>query len=143
MSRNLGDTLCEVCNSTVELCGEPHPITREEAGRYYDEYVGMVVADAECTRCSAKYLAWVKRKKWSRAAGDDRPFEDLSFRKAFNDEPAPEDLPSPEMLVTIHIEQTQSHINRRIGEIYQQLQDLNAELQGLVASPPRWESYRR
>lgn len=143
MSRNLGDTCCEICHDTVELCGETHPITREEAGPYFDEYDGMLVADAVCTRCDAKYLAWVKRKKWSRAADDTRPFEDLSFRKAFNDEPATEDLPSPEMLKTIHVEQTQSHVNRKIGEAYKVLQDLNAELQLEVASPPRWESYRR
>lgn len=103
----------------------------------------MIVADAVCVRCSAKYLAWVKRAKWSRGSEDTRPFIDLSFRKAFSDEPAAEDLPTLEMLHQIHIEQTQSHINRRIGEAYKMLQDLNAELQHEVASLPRWESYRR
>ena len=143
MSRNLGDTDCAICHDTVVLCGEPHPITIDEAHRYFGEYDGMIVADAVCTRCDAKYLAWVKRKKWSRAAGDTRPFEDLSFRASFNDEPAPEDLPTPEMLKTIYVEQTQSYINRKIGEVYKMLQDLNDELQREVASPPRWESYRR
>lgn len=143
MSRNLGDTDCAICHDTVVLCGAPHLITREEAGRYFNEYDGMVVADAACVRCDAKYLAWVKRKQWTRAPDDKRPFEDLSFRKAFNDEPSPEDLPTAVMLEMIHVEQTQNHINRKIGEIYKALQDLSVELQREVASTPRWEAYRR
>jgi hypothetical protein len=97
MSRNIGNTDCAICNATVVLCGEPHPITPDEAGGYIRYFEGMIVADAVCMRCDAKYLAWVKRAKrmersWMR---DDytRPFFDLSYRNSFNDEPADGDLP--------------------------------------------------
>lgn len=143
MSRNLGDTSCAICHRDVVLCGEPHPITAEEAGRYLDEYRGMVVADAVCSFCDAKYMAWVKRAKWSRGYEDTRPFIDLSFRRAFNDEPAPEDLPTPEMLLRVHLEQCSADQARFVEEFTTRLNEEMTRIGSRLASPPRWEAYRR
>jgi hypothetical protein len=57
----------------------------------------MVVANAICEFCKAKYLAWVdgsKRKgdKYPHT-GHDFEFTDMSFRSSFNDEPNIEDFP--------------------------------------------------
>lgn len=143
MSRNLGDTLCAVCHRDVKLCGEPHPITKEEAGPYFDEYNGMVVADAVCPFCDAKYLAWVKRAKWSRGSEDTRPFIDLSFRKAFNDEPAPEDLPTPLMLQRVHLEQVAASAAEAVEKLREMFADVITTLESALTEPPYWESYRR
>lgn len=93
MSRNLGTVHCKACPSDdlVRLLEAPRPIRVDEC-RPYLSYVGMMVANAECAQCEAKYLAWISGPfphHWR----DDIPYSDLSFRAAFNDEPAPEDLP--------------------------------------------------
>lgn len=103
MSRNLGTTDCCSCPrwepppTTVRLVGPVHPITRAEAGSYFDEYEGMLVADAECSECGAKYLAWVDERPRRRPHGFDREpcgaFCDLSYRSSFNDEPGEDDVP--------------------------------------------------
>lgn len=97
MSRNLGQTDCEFCKGTVTLDEQSRPITEDETGPYFPEYRGMLVANATCRVCKAKYLAWVDKrptgKSWARHAEDERGFHDLSFRAAFNDEPADEDMP--------------------------------------------------
>jgi hypothetical protein len=86
----------------VLLVSAPHSITRKEAGIYFEEYKDMLVADAECVDCEAKYLAWIQRHFWFKSPyfrnpitrkPDDPPFTDLSFRSTFNDEPGPEDEP--------------------------------------------------
>jgi len=64
MSRNLGQTNCDFCGGRVSLDEKPRPITREEAGPYYDThhgygYAGGIFANATCTVCAAPYLAWV------------------------------------------------------------------------------------
>jgi hypothetical protein len=105
MSRNIGSTTCNFCISAVTLDEAPRPIKREEAGPYYATgrdgygYAGGIFANATCTRCSAKYLAWIdlsacdgygRHRNW----GDKgQPFFDLSYRSTFNDEPGEEDLP--------------------------------------------------
>lgn len=106
MSRNLGQTHCDYCLSEVVCVEAARPITKEEAGPYFAEYEGMLVANAECPLCLAKYLAWVdethrKNRQWSdyyrRPVGlDARAMPtpvDLSFRSSFNDEPGDDDLP--------------------------------------------------
>jgi len=101
MSRNLLRTDCWRCHGEVTLSGPSHPITHEECGVLIDEYDGMIVADAACSVCAARYLAWVderQRKRplpvWlMRRGGDGSAFFDLSFRSTFNDEPGEEDLP--------------------------------------------------
>lgn len=101
MSRNLCRTDCSFCSGRVVLVGATRPILRSDTGIYFDEYEGMVVADAECIDCAGKYLAWVddrarvKNRRWSSERNEDTPppFFDLSFRASFNDEPASEDLP--------------------------------------------------
>ncbi len=107
MSRNLGRTDCKFCHSAVTLDEEPRLITPEEAGCYYATYqgygyAGAIMANATCAACGAKYLAWVSlqacegyRGGWGRV--DGAPFFDLSFRAAFNDEPAEDDLPDWEV----------------------------------------------
>lgn len=99
MSRNLATTSCAICPvDTVVLEEAPRPITREDAYGYFDEYEGMLVANARCPMCLALYLAWVdesprtKRSVYAREPGEKGYF-DLSYRGAFNDEPWIEDLP--------------------------------------------------
>jgi len=108
MSRNLGRTDCDFCNGRVTLDEKPRPITREEAGPYYETHQGYgyargIFANATCSTCEAKYLAWVSLAAcagygrsyghWNRKTDDKHPFNDLSHRAAFNDEPAEDDLP--------------------------------------------------
>jgi hypothetical protein len=106
MSRNLCQTNCDGCGyDGVELLEAPRPIRADECGPYFPEYEGMLVANAECVYCAAKYLAWVNEttrknkmhyRDWrypGKEPWDDKPFVDLSWRAAFNDEPAEEDLP--------------------------------------------------
>jgi hypothetical protein len=148
MSRNLGDTSCRICNGTVVLCGEPYPITENNAGRYFEDYRGMIVADAVCESCDAKYMAWIKApplERWGHMAVDCEPgrFFDLSFRAAFNDEPAPEDLPTPEMLLRVHLEQCAAQQARLLHEIQAKLNEATTELAERLSRPPRWEAYRR
>jgi hypothetical protein len=101
MSRNIGDTSCRFCPGEVVCTEAPRPITQDDAGAYFDEYAGMLVAHAECKECCAQYLAWMMKraKAWygdtGERIGDDGrllPF-DLSFRSTFNDEPGADDLP--------------------------------------------------
>lgn len=114
MSRNLCKTLCAFCEGTVKLEEAPRPITRAYAGAYFEEYEGMLVANASCVDCCAKYLAWVDERsrvrpgRYSRlcAGGDDdRTHFDLSHRSTFDDEPGKEDCP----LYTIET------VRRRVG----------------------------
>jgi hypothetical protein len=101
MSRNLGRTACAFCYGEVALDEAPRPITREEAGCYYDTrdgygYAGGIFANATCSTCGAKYLAWCDLSGcagYGRWGEKGTPFFDLSHRAAFNDEPAEEDLP--------------------------------------------------
>lgn len=104
MSRNLCRKDCHFCGGVVVLEERPRPITKEDAGVYFDDYEGMVVANAHCEDCEALYLAWVdetKRLKYASFArqmyeGDTHV--DLSYRHAFDDEPDDEDLPKFEMI---------------------------------------------
>lgn len=99
MSRNIGQTVCYHCQQPVKLVEVSRPITKTEANGYFDEYRGMLVANAVCTVCEAKYLAWVDCSAittighLSREPNDRRLFVDLSFRSAFNDEPGVADAP--------------------------------------------------
>lgn len=102
MSRNLGQITCYFCGAEVRVTGVVHDILPAEAGVYFDEYEGMIVADAECSDCCAEYLAWLDETKRRRYAAfflhDRRTDEkgrpvDLSFRSTFNDEPGPSDMP--------------------------------------------------
>ncbi len=61
MSRNLNSTTCDQCGHDVELIEKPRPITVKDAGSYFKEYEGMLVANAECPMCMAKYLALVDK----------------------------------------------------------------------------------
>ena len=94
MSRNLCRRDCYYCNSVVDLVEEQRPITEQETGCYYDEYKDMSVANAQCSVCEAKYLAWIHYPESSGIEKEGAPFVDLSFRSTFNDEPGPEDAPT-------------------------------------------------
>lgn len=112
MSRNRGYTDCAFCPypDTLEACEPIRPITKEEAGVYYDEYEGMGVANSECPWCGGKFLLWFTpakgqayghmRAQCDENTGKPLPF-DSSFRRAFNDEPVPEDLPTVETLKVV------------------------------------------
>jgi|SRR5208337_986203 len=114
MSRNLGITSCHYCSGIVKLEEAPRPITREEAGVYYElrdgySYEGMITANAKCEDCNAKYLAWIDlsacpgyrpyhtRDRHSETIAE-RGFFDLSFRASFDDEPGVED--GPDFVIT-------------------------------------------
>ncbi len=94
MSRNLCRT---ECHGSVTLEETPRPITHKEAGTYFEEFEGMLVADAICPHCRTKYLAWVDESPRIRGGGRRTPeyggIIDLSFRSTFNDEPGDNDLP--------------------------------------------------
>ena len=97
MSRNIGQRDCYFCPSKVVLVEAPRPVTQEDTGAYQSQYEGMIVANAECPACLAKYLAWVTGpagSNWNSLPRDeDQTHVDLSFRSTFNDEPGEEDLP--------------------------------------------------
>jgi hypothetical protein len=107
VSRNLSSTTCQFCDGEVALDEPARPITKAEAGRYYETregygYAGGLFANATCTVCGAQYLAWVdlsacdgygSRSYFRKRESDERPFFDLSHRRSFNDEPGEEDLP--------------------------------------------------
>lgn len=103
MSRNLAMTHCYYCHEEVKLDEEPRPITKEESGVYYDEYATMPVANATCTICEAKYLAWTHYPDGQIGEG---PFVDLSFRSTFNDEPGVPDTPRWQIKRIVTFEKT-------------------------------------
>lgn len=113
MSRNLGSINCAFCNSYFVTLMEPErDITQADCGIYFQagkfSYQGMRVANAECSLCGGKYLAWIdmsachslpqqRREGWGYPTlrrNPDVAFFDLSFRSTFNDEPGPEDAPT-------------------------------------------------
>lgn len=91
MSRNLCQTSCYFCGGVVTIVEAERALSEKDAGCYFPEFVGMIVANAECFDCEAKYLAWVRDIPGRRHRAE--PFEDLSFRSTFNDEPGLDDLP--------------------------------------------------
>lgn len=102
MSRNLCATECveheEYPGYTIRMEERPRPITKEEAGPYFTEYEGMLVANAHCPICKTKYLAWFSRRDcrpedgWAKGLRAEEAHVDLSYRSSFNDEPGPDDL---------------------------------------------------
>lgn len=101
MSRNLCQIECAVCGAEpITLCEDGRPITKREAGVYFREYEGMLVADAECPDCQARYLAWVKPAPGHKETFGywEYGYYDLSYRSTFNDEPSDEDLPVPDVV---------------------------------------------
>lgn len=107
MSRNLGRN---ECHGPVKLDEKPHPITPEEAGQYYDEFKGMVVAAAHCPHCEAKYLAWIDESTRVRNPGSKAKWgevQDLSYLSTFNDEPGSEDGPVYDIQTVVN--------HRRVG----------------------------
>ncbi len=101
MSRNLCQTECGQCGiDAVRLVEDPRLLTEEDAGVYHASYRYLVVANAECALCGAKYLAWVSGTPglshnlldFEGTAPESR-FRDLSYRSTFNDEAGPDDMP--------------------------------------------------
>jgi len=104
VSRNLCSTECHRCDSEVDLDEAPRFILPTEAGVYFDEFDGMLVANATCPRCGARYLAWcadVPGRAYPRRPDFDMKYFDLSYRSTFNDEPGPDDLPKPTVLAEL------------------------------------------
>jgi len=109
VSRNLGQTSCHECSGgedCVVLEGPIRPVTELEDPAYFRDHEGLLVAEARCVLCHTLYIAWVdwpgqhgsfRNVYWSleerRLQNSDARFVDLSYRHAFNDEPAVEDLP--------------------------------------------------
>lgn len=94
MSRNLGHVDCHYCSGDVKLLELLHPIMVADAGGHFQEYSGMLVANAACEDCEACYLAWVREAgSLTQRRTTDGEFFDLSFLSTFNDEPGPADVP--------------------------------------------------
>lgn len=107
MSRNLGQTDCDFCHGEVVLEEPARPITKEDAGAYFEEYAKqkLTVAKAHCKECEAPYLAWVDQPgyrrqcrisdpRWNQYQGCyDGTHFDLSHRQSFDDEPGLQDVP--------------------------------------------------
>lgn len=131
MSRNLSQKHCNFCHAEpIILLEDSRPISKKEAGNYYKNYKGLLVANAECDVCGAKYLAWIDErtiigdhlkslKKYSISPrfSTNKDYFDLSFRSTFNDEPGNEDLPT---------------------KIYN-LKEANKEIEKLKKSVKRWK----
>lgn len=93
MARNLARTDCAQCGfSRVKLEQSPRPITHHEVGTYFEEYEGMLVANAHCPVCGTKYLAWVEILRRGLQPNPELGYADLSYRSTFNDEPGDKDL---------------------------------------------------
>lgn len=88
MSRNIGKTYCPQCYGEPMLIGAAHLIHEHEANGYYAEYKNLLVANAECDFCGARFLAWLKLN------GVRYVITDLSYRSTFNDEPGWDDCPN-------------------------------------------------
>lgn len=95
MSRNLCRVDCHQCESKVVLTGNLYRLPDDHFAE-----PGMIVSDAHCSRCSARYTAWVgPPRPERRGRGFDIDtlyavgFYDLSYRGNFNDEPIDGDLP--------------------------------------------------
>lgn len=88
MSRNLAMTVCRQCECQVNVTGLPRFV---ETGD-----IRIVGADAECTVCGARYLAWISGPRSHKSQTDHYggPFYDLSYRSTINDEPGPDDVPN-------------------------------------------------
>ncbi len=100
MSRNLCKTNCDVCGHDVMLLEPERAITESDTGpHYFAEFRGLLVANAECPMCLAKYLAWVRWPNSGSSWGNrhDGTHFDLSYREAFDDEPSAADLPEHEV----------------------------------------------
>jgi hypothetical protein len=111
MSRNLLSKECVHCGDSVKITSPIRPITKEQAGVYYDEFEGMLVASAMCPSCFAEYLAWIDTTTCvnpiHRAHGERAEWGsvlDLSYLRSFDDEPHPGDLPTYEIqtIITRH-----------------------------------------
>ena len=108
MARNLCKTTCDFCGEKPTFDEKPRFITRDEAGVYFEEFEGLIVANATCSCCGAKYLAWIDERQRTdqafrnfsrdyaaaRCPDIDKPFVDLSFRSTFDDEPGDTDKPT-------------------------------------------------
>ncbi len=152
MSRNLGTTSCRICNASIVLEEKPRPATVVDCGAYFGNYPpGFMVANAHCYWCGAKYLAWVSHdfpaqrygSRWQRDPIPGLGFCDLSFRHAFNDEPAPEDLPDPATLRALHFKSYMANAH----ELRRQALDLRHEADEAERQAKDgtsfWEAYRR
>jgi hypothetical protein len=148
MSRNIGETSCEICeapHTSIELEEAPRPLRAEDAGRYFTEFEGrLTVAAAHCTGCGARYLAWISLTgPWPREPAEGARFVDLSFRSSFNDEPGAADLPTPEMLRQVFARQQRAHAQRLRDEAARLIGEAQ-HLENLAETgTPFWEAYRR
>lgn len=145
MSRNIGSTSCKICLSDVVLTGPTRPIQESDTGAYlFPNYDGMLVAEAACPKCQAKYLAWVGRSPqatWLRDRGG--PFYDLSFHHSFDDEPAAEDLPTPEMLRVVHAAECRVRAEHARQQAHDSLVEAEELERDATEGKSFWEGYRR
>lgn len=115
MSRNLGSRFCEYCEHPVVLLEEPRPCTEADCHQYFEEYRGMIVAQAHCPMCLAQYLAWIDQSQRVRYADDRPPFgqiDDLSHLSTFNDEPGESDRPVYDVQKIVNWVRTGPYVRR-------------------------------
>lgn len=94
MSRNLCRVDCARCESRVKISG---PLYRLPSDHFSQPH--LLVADAECSVCAARFTAWIGHTEDRNVRVGDldmieaNGFYDLSYRANFNDEPEGCDLP--------------------------------------------------
>lgn len=154
MSRNLASTHCAICGERPELVEAPRPVRADELGFHRERYLGnLVVANADCPDCGARYLAWVSHNfppsstfgstRWVRKASGRGAFVDLSFRSTFDDEPGPGDLPTPEKLREIHRRarmQEAAALRESAARLLEEAANYEHDAEH---GDPHYESYRR
>lgn len=162
MSRNLGRTSCAICESTAIATQAPRALLPSEAGRQREEYEKkcLMVADARCTICGTRYLAWVC---WIDGSGRPvnpidpalgagarhDPFIDLSFWSHFDDEPSSQDLPPANQLRQIEDERRRIEVLRlrkrslefSPGQHQLHLLKQAKELEDQIGQRSPWERY--
>lgn len=99
-STKIDRTDCLFCEGEVARTEKGRPVTLEECGsaQLFDKIRALIVADAMCLACRAKYLAWIDVR--AVVDGNAVPYPRtgdtimaLSFRSTFSDEPGPDDMP--------------------------------------------------
>lgn len=147
MTGSLGDTCCRICSGSIVLEEPSRPITEKECQACIEYFGELMVANAHCQYCGAKYLAWVSQRvghsNWSEPEPDGLPYIGLSFRASFSDMPAPEDLPSTEVLRKIHHREHMAaakELRKHASELLAEADEMTriAEI-----GKSHWEVYRR
>jgi hypothetical protein len=152
VSRNLCHTTCRHCGHELTLDEGPRLITVEDTGEHFiGTYLGMVVANASCPLCCAKYLAWLDgTNRTSHAYPSpiviDGKYDvcDLSYRSTFNDEPGDDDMPAFEPVAEMRrLREENAALRAAVGELVEHLQESAEASKALVGTVERIQTDHR